>query len=53
MGGIYETERMLKHIEQCAMCKTATKFADRCDVWSDMYQNVPLWSSATTGLLFG
>ncbi len=40
MGGIYETERMLKHIEQCAACKAATKFADRCDVWSDMYQNV-------------
>jgi hypothetical protein len=40
MGGIYETERMLKHVEQCAVCKAATKFADRCDVCSDMYKDV-------------
>jgi hypothetical protein len=40
MGGIFETDKMLKHVAGCAQCKATKTYADRCDIWSDMYNNV-------------
>ena len=43
MGGLMETEKMLKHVESCAQCHAATKLADRCDDWWNMSENAMDW----------
>lgn len=43
MGGLLETEKMLKHYESCAQCQAATKLADRCDGWQAMAENLMDW----------
>jgi hypothetical protein len=46
MGGFFETERMKKHVEQCAVCKAAhpeggdIRHRDCCDEYSAMLNNV-------------
>jgi hypothetical protein len=45
MGGMIETDKMLAHVESCAVCQaahlpTGTKFAECCDTYSDMFNNV-------------
>jgi hypothetical protein len=41
MGGIYETERMEKHVAECAQCKAAgNNYSARCDEWCAMLENV-------------
>jgi len=45
MGGFFETERMKKHVKQCALCQAAhagadIKYADCCDEYGDMFNNV-------------
>ena len=45
MGGFFETERMEKHVEQCAVCQAAhagadIKYAECCDEYGDMFNNV-------------
>lgn len=45
MGGFFETERMKKHVEQCALCQAAhagadIKYAECCDEYGDMFNNV-------------
>ena len=43
MGGLMETEKMLKHVESCAQCQAATKLADRCDEWHVKADNFMDW----------
>jgi hypothetical protein len=40
MGTIFETDRMLKHVEACSVCQSASSFADRCETWSEMMENL-------------
>jgi hypothetical protein len=43
MGGLMETEKMLKHVESCAQCQAATTLADRCGEWHVMADNLMDW----------
>jgi hypothetical protein len=43
MGGIFETNRMLTHVESCHVCRSAPTFSDRCDAWSEMLENLMDW----------
>ena len=46
MGGFFETKRMKKHVEQCALCRAAhagkggVDSATCCDEYSDMLKNL-------------
>jgi hypothetical protein len=46
MGGFFETERMKKHVGQCAACQAAHPpagcigYLDCCDLYGDMFNNV-------------
>jgi hypothetical protein len=43
MGGLYETDRMLRHVESCAQCQAAPDYVDRCDDWHGMANNLMDW----------
>jgi len=47
MGGMIETDKMLAHVESCAVCQAAgTNYMERCDDWSDMCENFMDWQCA-------
>jgi hypothetical protein len=43
MGGLFETEKMQRHVESCAQCQAAPGYVDRCDDWHGMANNLMDW----------